>query len=127
MTKTYSPEFESFREVYPRRDKPDDWSLAYRNWKTRLKEPDVTAEILTTCAKEYGAYLARKGKLGTEFVLCAATFLGPHERWKPYLPVKTIPRAPCAQAVVESEPVVNPEEGKRFVREIIQGLTRRVP
>ena len=117
MKKTSSPEFESFREVYPERDTPDCWSMAWKNWKTRLREPEVTAELLTACAREYRTYVTRGGKLGTPYVMMAQTFLGPYERWKQYLPKPEPPPKPKPAVVVEERIDARP-----FLRELRASL-----
>lgn len=125
MKTDYSEEFLKFWSEYPKRDRPDAKKPAYKRWLARLAEPEVTAELLTSAAREYAAYLRRKGKYGTEFVLTAEVFLGPNERWVPWVPQKPAdaPVAPRKPTLVDTaEERANPEEAKAFIRELLQGL-----
>lgn len=121
MKKEYSADFLAFMEVYPKRDRPHDRVGAYKNWLTRLKEEDVTAELLTNCAREYSGDCHRKGKNGTEYVMHAATFLGPNERWRAYEP-----RPEPARPVKTPKEISTPDEpridARPFLKEIIQKL-----
>lgn len=109
--------------MYPQRHRPDDKFEAWLCWLARMKEK-VNPETLIACASEYEKEERRLGKVGTEFVLRAATFLGPRERYLAYLPKAEPPRA-AAKPVAPAEPRV---DARPYLREILANLSvRRMP
>lgn len=72
----YPADFEAFWKIYPQRVGSNPKRRAFHAWSARLKAGITHAEI---CAglERYKRYLAARGKTGSEFVLQAATFLGP--------------------------------------------------
>lgn len=93
----YTPDFEEFWAVYPRRVNKKG---AFAKWKATLNRGEVTAQQLIECAKRYAAECARKGR-PQEYILHAATFLGPQERWRDYLEAE---QEPLSQATPEYLP-----------------------
>jgi len=77
----YPPEFESFWSVYPRKvEKPG----AFKVWQ-RVSKNGSTPEQLLSAAKNYAEDMKQKGRLGTEYVKHAATFLGPKGAYLDYI------------------------------------------
>jgi hypothetical protein len=76
---TYTPEFLSFWNSYPRNTNKHG---AYKAWQTRLKA-GVSPDLLIKCAKNYAAQ-SKKDKTDIKYCLHAATFLGPQERYEDY-------------------------------------------
>ena len=82
----YSDDFLAAWAIYPPRgEHPNPKKAAYQAWRSRLKE-GLTVETLTACTQEYARYCKRAAKTGTESVMMAATFYGPNERWRDFLP-----------------------------------------
>ena len=87
----YSPDFLAFWEAYPRRVAK---LKAWKAWSARLKEPigesgrlHWTPGLLIRCAQNYAA-VCKKADTDVQYVMHAATFLGPSERWLDYERVK---------------------------------------
>lgn len=80
----YPPEFEGAFAALPPRHVPHPKAGAYQAWRARTRE---VAEVfqLEAAAEAYAEDVGAKGRAGTEYVLQAATFFGPGERWRPYL------------------------------------------
>lgn len=80
-SKKYTDDFERFWAEYPRNTNKQG---AYKAWQARVKE-GVTSDLLLKCAKNY-----KKSVAGTEvrFIMHAATFLGPNERYKDFEAVR---------------------------------------
>jgi len=79
---TYPPEFERFWSAFPKRDGANPKKKAFRHWKATLKRNGADADTLIAAAERYAEHCRVKGKVGTEFVLYAATFLGPDKHWQ---------------------------------------------
>lgn len=81
----YSPEFEEAWRLYPKREGGNPKRTAYRAWNARLEE-GVRPEELIEAVKRYAAYIEAReeaeGPGSRRYVLQAATFFGPNERWK---------------------------------------------
>lgn len=78
----YSADFEEFWSVYPRKVNKKG---AYAKWRATLRKDDApTKQQLIECAKRYAAECKRKGT-EQQYILHAATFLGPQERWRDYM------------------------------------------
>lgn len=123
MTETYPDEFMKFWSAYPKRDRPDVKKPAFKNWLARLKS-GISPELLIGCALEYAKDQARKGKLGTEYVMRAETFLGPNERYVPYTPQIAPGRPVASPRAIPAEPRPDPAEGLAFIRSIMNGLVK---
>lgn len=72
--------FLEFWESYPKRSGGNPRDRAERAWRARLKEGVEPGEIMAGL-RRYSAWLAQARKLGSEFVMQAATFVGPGKRW----------------------------------------------
>ena len=85
--------FEEIKLAYPKRGGSQKWGDAERAYNARLAEGHTHEEILTGCER-YSKFLTITGKIGTEYVQMAATFLGRNkgflEHWRPPAEVKDI-------------------------------------
>lgn len=74
------PGFEMAWAAYPSRAGDNPKRRALKAWRARLAAgvpvPDLVAGV-----QRYARYIRSQGKEGTEFVMQAATFFGPDERW----------------------------------------------
>ena len=77
----YPIDFERAWKKYPKREGGNPKPRALKAWRARVKAGADPAEI-EAGVERYAAHLQAKGKLGTEFVMQAATFFGPDEHWK---------------------------------------------
>ena len=75
------PEFETLWSEYPQREGPNPKRDALKAYRARMRE-GVSPDDLIAGVLRYKSWLMRKGKVGTEFVQRASTFLGPGENWK---------------------------------------------
>jgi uncharacterized protein YdaU (DUF1376 family) len=73
--------FEEFWQAYPPRAGGNPKNRAAKAYSARLHEGHTPSEILAG-AKRYADFIRDTGKAGTEFVLQAATFLGPDKRFR---------------------------------------------
>lgn len=73
--------FEQFWKKYPKRAGDNPRKRAEKAWSARLKEGALPADILAG-EDRYIAFCNATGKVGTETVLHAATFVGPDKRWE---------------------------------------------
>ena len=117
----YTADFLAFMEAYPRRDRPHPRKLAYKCWCTRLKE-GLTADYLIACAKKYSADMRRKGKVGTEFVLLAPTFLGPNERYMEYQPDPEPKEAQPKPQAAKKETLEDRIDAREWITELLSNL-----
>jgi len=76
----YSPEFLELKEIYPKRLGGNPWPRAFKAYLTRIKQGYTHAEIKAGAIR-YAAFCDATAKTGSEYVLQAATFFGPDERW----------------------------------------------
>lgn len=74
----YPADFEAAWEIYPSRP-GDSKKAAYKAWGTRLKAGSTAAEMLVG-AQAYAAYV-KAMRTEPQFILQAATFFGPGERF----------------------------------------------
>lgn len=75
--------FIEFREKYPNRQPPHNWTTAGKAWTARLRQGVDPADILRG-AENYAAWVRARGDEGTEFVKMASTFLGPSKHWEQF-------------------------------------------
>ena len=75
------PLFTQFWEAYPRRAGGNSRQAAARAWAARVRAGVQPLEILAGLAR-YGEYCRVTGKVGTEYVQQASTFLGRGEGWR---------------------------------------------
>ena len=115
----YPAAFEELWEAYPRRTPDNPKRMAYKAWLARIKE-GTTPETLLACTKEYAHRMGSMGKIGTPFIMQAATFLGPNARFEDYEPKKEICSAkkPVPRVVEQEERV----DARPFLRELMQTL-----
>jgi hypothetical protein len=73
--------FDEAWKAYPRRDGDNPRKRAEKAWQARVRSGVLPEELLDG-VKRYAAFVRAKGKEGTEYVMQAATFFGPDERWK---------------------------------------------
>lgn len=89
---------QSFKKVYPKRTGAQPWSRAKRAFLARLKNGDTSEQMLDG-AKRYARYCEETDILNTEYVMQAATFLGPERMfvsdWTP--PSKPLTKAEKVQ------------------------------
>lgn len=123
----YSDDFLAAWAIYPPRgEHPNPKKAAYQAWRSRLKE-GLTVETLTACTQEYARYCKRAAKTGTESVMMAATFYGPNERWRDFLP-KVVPSKGgdehgLAKSESDARQVAQPPEAERAtVQASLRGL-----
>jgi hypothetical protein len=78
--------FLDFKLAYPDRAGDQGWRKALRAANERIREGHAAAEFVAG-AQRYAEFCRASGKVGTEFVKQACTFLGPDkhflESWKP--------------------------------------------
>lgn len=72
--------FEEFFEKYPKRAGSNPKERALKAYRARIAEGHSPDEILSGLSR-YTAFIKATGKVGTEFVLQASTFLGPDKRF----------------------------------------------
>ncbi len=82
--KTYPDAFEVLWKAYPKRIGGNPKDKAYAAYRSRLAEGKTPAEILDGVSR-YARYCESLGKVGSEYVMQAKTFLGPscnfNETW----------------------------------------------
>ena len=77
----YSAEFERAWDAYPKRAGGNSKKAAFRAWSATLKRCKDAASMIAA-VERYAAYARERGIENTEYVMMAATFFGPAERWK---------------------------------------------
>ena len=77
-TDAYPPEFEQMWRLYPRRHRANPKKPAYKAWKARLRAGH-SADAIEAGVKRYAEAMDADGKVGTQYVMQAATFFGPDE------------------------------------------------
>lgn len=75
------PLFTQFWSRYPKRAGGNPRRRALQAYTARLTEGVVADDIIRGLDR-YVAYVTARGKVGTEFVMQAATFVGPDRRWE---------------------------------------------
>lgn len=73
-------DFERAWQAYPKRDGGNPRKDALTAWKARRKE-GVPAEDMIAGVERYAAHMQSRGKIGTPYVMQAATFFGPSARY----------------------------------------------
>lgn len=71
---------DDFKAAYPKRAGSHRWSDVKKAINARLREGHTADEIVSG-ARRYAAWCKAGGKTGTEFVLQAATFVGPNKQF----------------------------------------------
>ena len=81
-----SPDLDHLKSLYPERAGAQPWSRALRAANAQIKDGATWEELLDGVSR-YAVYCRETGKVGTEFVMQAATFLGPEchfrQPWRP--------------------------------------------
>jgi hypothetical protein len=72
----YPVEFEDLWHEYPTRNGGNPKTTAFRAWNARCEQGHSPGEMLAG-VQRYAAWCEATGKLNTEFVKLASTFLGP--------------------------------------------------
>lgn len=90
-------ELGEFRFSYPPRAGAQPWRRAIASIRTRLHEGDSWPDIIAG-AKRYRLFCEATGKLGTEYVMQVATFVGPERH---YMQPWTLPTVPAAKETPE--------------------------
>ena len=81
--------FDAFRDAYPDRAGDQGWQRALKAANARMAEGHTPDEFIEG-AQRYEAFCRATGKLGTEYVKQAASFLGPDKAFTlPWLTPKT--------------------------------------
>lgn len=85
LTDTSTPsvesDFQKAWDAYPKRAGSNPRKLALKAFQARVSE-GVDPKTLIEATERYRRFVETSGKVGTEYVLQASTFFGPHERWK---------------------------------------------
>jgi len=76
----YPPDFLELKAIYPKRCGGNPWPRALKAYNTRIKQGYTHDEIKAGLTR-YATFCEKTGKTNSEFVLQAATFFGPDERW----------------------------------------------
>lgn len=80
QVKVADPEFESAWAAYPQRHGGNPKKQALAAWSARIAQGEK-AETMAAGLARYTAHMTAAGKIGTQFVLQAATFFGPDKRY----------------------------------------------
>jgi hypothetical protein len=112
--------FDEIRLAYPKRGGSQKWSDAERAYNARLAEGHTHEEILSGCER-YNRFLTATGKVNTEFVQQAATFLGRNkgftELWQPPAVVKDVRQMSAVERVQLATERLRSERNERVVSE----------
>ena len=119
----YPAAFEELWEAYPRRTPDNPKRMAYKAWLARIKE-GTTPETLLACTKEYAHTMGSMGKIGTPFIMQAATFLGPNARFEDYVPKQgeKVTHLPVRRGVKVTQEPEERVDARPFLRELMQTL-----
>jgi hypothetical protein len=85
----YTPEFEEIWKIYPKRLGSNPKGKAFSAYEKRLSENPLSRTHIYDGFQSYARFCDATGKTGTEFVMQAATFLGPDRH---YLNDWTVPK-----------------------------------
>ena len=77
----YPDEFEAVWRIYPKREGSNPKKRAHKAWLARIRE-GIDHQVLMDAVANYRVFCDQKGSTGSSFVMQAATFFGPDERWK---------------------------------------------
>jgi uncharacterized protein YdaU (DUF1376 family) len=112
--------FDEIRLAYPKRGGSQKWGDAERAYNARLAEGHTHEEILSGCER-YNRFLTATGKVNTEFVQQAATFLGRNkgftELWQPPAQVKDVRQMSAVERVQLATERLRSERNERVVSE----------
>lgn len=121
----YSDEFEALWRAYPKRAGGNSKAKAYRAFKTRLKQGYTLADI-SAGVYRYGAFCEKTARVGSEFVMMAATFFGPDEHFlEPWEPPATMIKETLEQRAARLGLTARPGESwADFERRVQQSRDR---
>lgn len=120
MKHTYSEDFELLWTAYPSRgDAENSKVAAFRCYQARIRE-GLAPEFLLACVKGYAEAMRQKGKIGTEFIKLASTFLGRDRHYEHYEPGAEPVRPAAKKPIVEEERI----DARPFLRELLAGLAK---
>jgi hypothetical protein len=74
------PEFTKFKLTFPLRGGSQPWPRALKAIRVRLREGHTWGDLIDG-AQRYSDFCVATGKMGTEYVMQAATFVGPDKRF----------------------------------------------
>lgn len=83
----YPPEFEGAFSALPQRHRSHPKAAAYKAWRAHASRDVEEIFQLEAAAEAYEEDCEAREIVGTEYVMQAATFFGPGERWTPYIGV----------------------------------------
>jgi uncharacterized protein YdaU (DUF1376 family) len=84
----YPADFDHAWSLYPNRFGGNPKRSAFHAWSARLKAGHTAADMIAG-VQRYAAHCASDGKVGTKFVMQAATFFGPDDHFLEPWPLKT--------------------------------------
>lgn len=132
----YSPEFETWWALYPKRAGGNSKHDAWNQFQARLRAGE-TFQAMLDGLKRYRAYCEATQKVGSDYVMQAVRFLG---KSRQYLETWEIPKAqprtsgkpetvfPAPKTYVpEPEVPRSPEATKKMLSEFTTGIGRPVP
>lgn len=101
---TLDTEFDLFWRQYPKRAGGNSRTAALAKYRT-VRRGAVTADVVLAGVQRYATYCQATGKVGTEYVKQAVTFLGPARHWEdPWdVPVGALPTARQPFGYIDSE------------------------
>jgi hypothetical protein len=112
--------FDEIKLAYPKRGGSLKWPDAERAYNARLAEGHTHEEILAGCER-YNRFVTATGKVNTEFVQQAATFLGRNkgftELWQPPAIVKDVRQMSAVERVQLATERLRSERNERVVSE----------
>ena len=98
--------FELFKSAYPKRSGSQPWARAIEAANARIKEGAKFTAMIEG-ARRYATFCDEAGNTGTEYVMQAATFLGPEQHFlQPWTPPPSASEAPVT--TVAPDPMVTP-------------------
>lgn len=129
---TYPEAFERLWAEYPQRPN-NPKKPAFKQYQRRILE-GVPVLTLLGAVMNYAGQMRYAGKIGTEYVMQAQTFLGPNERWVEFVPKMEKPKSAITSQALKYEgkwrkQLAESEEridGRPFIRNIIEKLANKV-
>lgn len=110
----YPPAFESAWRAMPRRMGGNPKRLAARAWSARVRE-GVDPDVIMAGVLRYAAFCDAEKKTGTEYVMQAATFFGPNERYLESWATRSTRRASSAASVLSEMFGDHPGAGEQVI------------
>lgn len=110
----YPPAFESAWRAMPKRMGGNPKRLAARAWSARIRE-GVDPDVIMAGVLRYAAFCDAEKKTGTEYVMQAATFFGPNERYLESWATRSTRRASSAASVLSEMFGDHPGAGEQVI------------